>query len=106
MTPILNHIPNNIVLVDVTPQMDAHRLLAVEQRVRNAPYLTQHHIRNRPCVAVLLQRPDVQPDRLLDDVILAVGDEEGPVGQVHNGRHDYHACEEGGVVEELAGEAD
>jgi hypothetical protein len=54
----------------------------------------------------LLQCPDVQADGLLDDVVLAVGHEEGPVGQVHDGRHDDDAREKGGVVEELAGQAD
>jgi hypothetical protein len=47
----------------------------------------------------LLQSTDVQADRLLDDVILAVRDEERPVGQVHDGRHDDDACEKGCVLE-------
>jgi len=79
--------------------MDAHGLFAVEQRVRHAPDLAQHDVGNRPCVGVLLQRADVQPDRLLDDVVLAVGDQEGPVRQVHDRRHDHDTCEEGGVVD-------
>jgi hypothetical protein len=74
VTPLLNHVPYNIVLIDITPQMDAHRLLTVEQRVRYTPYLPQDYTRNGPCVAVLLQCPDVQADGLLNDVVLAIGD--------------------------------
>jgi hypothetical protein len=59
MTPVFDNVPYNIVLIDITPQMDAHRLFTVEQRVRYAPYLPQDYTRNRPRVAVLLQCPDV-----------------------------------------------
>ena len=81
--------------------MDTHRLLAVEERVRYATYLPQHHMCDRPGIGVLLQSPDVQSNGLLDDVVLAVGDEERPVGEVHDGRHDHYAREEGRVVQQL-----
>jgi hypothetical protein len=98
----LNHIANHIVLSDVAPQMDAHCLFAVEQSVRHTSYLAQHDVCNGPSIRVLLQRADIEADRLLDDVVLAVGDEEGPVREMDHGRHDDYACEEGGVVEQLA----
>lgn len=87
--------------------MDAHGLLAVEQRVRDAAHLAQDHIRNGPGIAVGLQRADVEADRLLDDIVVAVRDEEGPIRQVDDAGHDDDAGEEGGVVlEARAGEAD
>jgi hypothetical protein len=106
MSTLLNDIPDDIVLIDITPQVYTHRLLTIKERVRHTSHLTQHYIRYRPRIAVLLQRADVEPDRLLDDVVLAVGDEEGPVREMHDGRHYDDACEKGSVVEELAGEAD
>ena len=36
MDTFLDNIPNHIALGDIAPQMDAHGLLAVEQRVRDA----------------------------------------------------------------------
>lgn len=75
----LNHVADHVVVRNVAPQVDAHGLLAVEQRVCHAADLAEHDVRNRPRVRVLLQRAHVQADRLLDDVVLAVGDEERPV---------------------------
>lgn len=86
--------------------MYAHGFLAVEQRVRDTPDLAEHHVRNGPGIAVLLECADVETDGLLDDVVLAVGDEERPVGEVDDRGHDYDAGEEGGVVEELAWQTD
>ena len=91
MDTFLDNIPNHIALGDVAPQMDAHGLLAVEERVRDAAHLAEHDAGDGPGVAVLLQGADVETDGLLDDVVLAVGDQEGPVRQVHDGRHDDHA---------------
>lgn len=59
--------------------MNTHGLLAVEQRMRHSSHLTEDHTRNWPRPAHLLQHADIHSDVLLDDVVLAVGDEEGPV---------------------------
>lgn len=106
LATVLDDIADDIVLVDVAPQMDAHGFLAVEQRVRYATDLAEDDAGDGPGVGVLLQGADIEADGLLDDVVLAVGDEEGPVREVDHGGHDDDACEEGGVVEELPGEAD
>lgn len=106
MAPFLDNVPDHVALRDVAPQMDAHGLLAIEQRMRHAAHLAEHHAGDGPGVAVLLQGAHVEADGLLDDVVLAVGDQEGPVGKVHDGGHDHHAREEGRVVQQLPWEAD
>ena len=95
----LDDLADHVVGRNVVPKVDAHGLLAVEQRVCYAAHLPEDHVRNVPGVAVLLESADVEPDGLLDDVVLAVGHEEGPVREVHDGRHDDHAREEGRVVD-------
>lgn len=102
---LLDDIADHVVLVDVAPEMDAHCLFAIEEGVGYAADLAEDDLGNGPCVGVLLQGADVEADGLLDDVVLAVGDEEGPVGQVDDGRHDDDAGEEGCVMEELGGQA-
>jgi hypothetical protein len=99
MSSLLNDISDNIMVIDITPQMYTHRLFTVEQRVRYTPYLPEDYIRYRPRITVLLQGSDVETDGLLNDVVLAVGNKERPVREMHDARHDHHACEEGCVVE-------
>lgn len=52
--PLLDNVPDYVTLGDIAPEMNAHRLLAVEQRVCNSPHLSQYYIRDRPSVAILL----------------------------------------------------
>lgn len=102
----LDDFPDDIVVRNVVPQVNAHGLLAVEQSMCDATDLAEHHVGDVPRVGVLLEGAYVEADRLLDDVVLAVGYEEGPVRKVDDGRHDDDAREEGSVVDELAGELD
>jgi hypothetical protein len=102
----LDNAPDNIVLLQITPQMYTHSLFTIEERVRNASDLAEHHIGNRPGIAVLLEGADVEADALFDDVVLAVGDEERPVREVNNRGHDDDAREEGGVVKQGTWQAD
>jgi hypothetical protein len=106
LASFLDNIANDIVLVDIAPQMDAHCLLTVEQRVCNTADLAEDDVGNGPRVGVLLQCANVEANRLLDDVVLAVRNEERPVGEMNYRRHDDDACEEWRVVEQLAGETD
>lgn len=86
--------------------MDAHRLLAVEQRVRYATHLAQHNVRNVPCFGVLLQCADVEADGLFDHIVLPVRNEERPVRQMDHRCHHHHAREKWCVVDEFAGKTD
>jgi hypothetical protein len=76
VSTLFNNVADDVMLIDVAPQMDAHGLLAVEQRVGNATDLAEDHVRNGPCVRVLLKCANVEADRLLDNVVLAVWNEE------------------------------
>lgn len=106
MATLLDYVADHIVLVDVAPEMNTHRLLTVEKRVRHTSHLAQHNICDGPCVGVLLEGSNIQSNGLFDDVVLAVRNQEGPVREMNDGGHDDNTCEERCVVLQLAGESD
>jgi len=93
-------------LVDVAPQMNTHRLFAVEQFIRYTPYLTKDDFSNGPGITVLLQRADIQTNRLLDDIVLAIRHKKRPIRQVHYRRHNHDTGEEWCVVLQRSRQAD
>lgn len=90
----LNHAADDIVISNRAPQMDAHRLLRIEHDTRHAAYLAQDGVGNGPPCGETLQGARVETDQGLDLFVLTVWDEEGPIGEMDDGRYDDHACEE------------
>lgn len=101
----LDDIPNNIVLIDIGPQVNTHSFLAVEQLIRHTAYLAENYTSNGPCITVLLQGADIEANRLFDDVVLAIRDQKRPIRQVHHRRHDDDTREEWRVVQQRPGQA-
>ena len=72
--------------------------------MRHAPHLSEHHISNRPRIAILLQRADIEAYRLFNDVVLAVWNEKGPVRKMDDARHYHDAGEKGGMLYQVSGQ--
>jgi hypothetical protein len=72
--------------------------------MRHAPHLSEHHISNRPRIAILLQGANIEAYRLFNDVVLAIWNEERPVRKMDDARHYHDAGEKGSMLYQVPGE--